>query len=74
LQEAILKESYERYVAGMPAGLRRHAELFLQGYTRQEMAERMGCAERTVDRKLALVRQYWQSIAEQCITRDVSAL
>lgn len=74
LHEAILKECYEKYVAGMPEGLRRFAELFLRGFTRQEIAERAGCAARTVDRKLVLVKAYWQSVARQCVTHDISAL
>lgn len=74
LQEAILKECYEKYVVDMPESLRRHAELFLQGCTRQEIAEKLGCADRTVDRKIALVKEYWHAIARQIITDDISAL
>lgn len=72
LQEAILKDCYQKYVGNIPENLRPIAELFLQGYTRAEMAEQMGCTERTIDRKLAIVRTYWQSIAEQCLTHDVA--
>jgi DNA-directed RNA polymerase specialized sigma24 family protein len=74
LQEAILKDCYQRYVGDMPENLRPYAELFLQGYTRQEIAGQMNCADRTVDRKIALVKVYWQSIAERCIDQDISAL
>lgn len=74
LEEAILKDCYQKYVGNMPENLRPCAELFLQGYTRQEIAARMGCADRTVDRKLALVRAFWQSIAQQCLTHDISEI
>ncbi len=72
LQEAILKDCYQRYVGAMPENLRPYAELFLQGYTRQEIAEQMNCADRTVDRKISLVKEYWRSIAYRCFTDDVS--
>lgn len=74
LQEAILKDCYQRYVGGIPENLRRFAELFLQGHARREIADQMGCTDRTVDRKLAIVRDYWQSIAEQCLTADIARM
>jgi RNA polymerase sigma factor (sigma-70 family) len=74
LEEAILNDCYRKYVGNIPDSLLRFAELFLQGYTRQEIAEQMGCADRTVDRKLALVRAHWQSIAEQCLTHDAAEI
>jgi DNA-directed RNA polymerase specialized sigma24 family protein len=74
LEEAILNDCYQKYVGNIPENLRPYAELFLQGYSRQEIASRIGCADRTVDRKLALVRAYWQSIAQQCLTHDVANL
>jgi RNA polymerase sigma factor (sigma-70 family) len=39
--------------------LRQVLDLRLEGYTRQEIAERLGCAERTVKRKLDLIREAW---------------
>jgi len=72
LQEVILKDCYQKYVTGMPDSLRNFAELFLQGYTRPEIAHQLGCAERTVDRKLALVKEYWLSVARRCILHDDS--
>ena len=39
--------------------LRQVLDLRLQGYTREEIAERLGCAERTVRRKLELIREAW---------------
>ena len=74
LQEAILKDCYQKYVATMPENLRAFAELFLQGYTRQQIAAALGCADRTVDRKLAILREYWQSIARRCLQDDIATL
>jgi DNA-directed RNA polymerase specialized sigma24 family protein len=74
LEEAILKDCYQKYVGDIPENLRPCAELFLQGYSRQEIAAQIGRADRTVDRKLVLLRQYWQSIAEQCLTHDISEI
>ena len=34
-------------------------DLRLEGYTREEIAERMGCAVATVKRKLDVIRQTW---------------
>jgi DNA-directed RNA polymerase specialized sigma24 family protein len=34
-------------------------DLRLEGYSREEIAERLGCAERTVTRKLNLIRRTW---------------
>jgi DNA-directed RNA polymerase specialized sigma24 family protein len=39
--------------------LRQVLDLRLQGYTREEIADRIGCAERTVRRKLDLIREAW---------------
>jgi DNA-directed RNA polymerase specialized sigma24 family protein len=39
--------------------LRQVLDLRLQGYTREEIARRLGCAERTVKRKLEVIREAW---------------
>ena len=39
--------------------LRRVLDLRLQGYTREEIAEQLGCAERSVRRKLGVIREAW---------------
>ena len=39
--------------------LRQMLDLRLQGCTREEIANRLGCAERTVRRKLELIRDAW---------------
>jgi DNA-directed RNA polymerase specialized sigma24 family protein len=74
LQEAILRDCYQKYVGELPEGLRRYAELFLQGHTRQEIARQIGCVDRTVDRKIMLLKQYWQNVAERCVSHTLSSL
>lgn len=44
--------------------LRQVLDLRLEGYTREEIAQRLGCAERTVKRKLDLIREAWLEAAE----------
>jgi DNA-directed RNA polymerase specialized sigma24 family protein len=39
--------------------LRQVLDLRLEGYTREEIAERLGCAERAVRRKLDVIREAW---------------
>jgi DNA-binding CsgD family transcriptional regulator len=39
--------------------LRQIAIWKLDGYTNQEIAERLGCALRTVQRKLERIQAYW---------------
>ena len=62
-QEAILRECYQKYVGGLPNQLRDFAEMHLAGLTNQEIANRLGCVERTVERKLALLRAQWETLA-----------
>jgi RNA polymerase sigma factor (sigma-70 family) len=44
--------------------LRRVALSKLEGYTNREIAERMGCVETTIERKLKSIRQLWSSSDE----------
>ncbi len=39
--------------------LRQVLDLRLEGYTREEIAQRLGCAERAVKRKLEVIREAW---------------
>lgn len=39
--------------------LQRIATMKLQGYTNEEIAGELGCAKRTVERKLAMIRRLW---------------
>jgi RNA polymerase sigma factor (sigma-70 family) len=62
-EEALLTDCYQHYVDALPENLREFARLCLAGLTHREMADRLGCTERTVDRKIALVLAKWQRLA-----------
>lgn len=65
-EEAILADSYRFFVEGLPAKLQAFAELYLAGCTHREIAERLECGLRTVERKVALILAKWQEMgAEQ---------
>ena len=44
-------------------GLRQTAQLKMEGYTNEEVAERLGCSLRSVARKLELIRRSWEDEA-----------
>ncbi len=46
---------------GDPESLKKIAMLRLQRYTNKEIAQKLGCVERTVDRKIGIIRQIWSS-------------
>jgi DNA-directed RNA polymerase specialized sigma24 family protein len=53
-------EEYRRLRAGLRTeALRRVLDLRLEGYTREEIAKRLGCADRAVRRKLDVIRETW---------------
>jgi RNA polymerase sigma factor (sigma-70 family) len=57
---AMVVEEYRRLRDRLVGeALRQVLDLRLQGYTREEIAERLGCAERTVRRKLERIRGAW---------------
>jgi DNA-directed RNA polymerase specialized sigma24 family protein len=61
---AQLAEEYQRRLEALgDASLRRVAELRLEGYGHDEIAERLGCARRTVARKLEMIRLAWEGDA-----------
>lgn len=54
-------EEYRRLLDLLPdEGLRQVAVWKLEGYTSAEMAERVGCVERTIERKLRVIRSLWE--------------
>ena len=57
---AMVVDEYRRLRDGLKSeALRQVLDLRLEGYTREEIAQRLGCAERTVKRKLDLIREAW---------------
>jgi RNA polymerase sigma factor (sigma-70 family) len=66
----LLEDCYQHYVAALPDHLRDFAELYLAGLTYQEIADRQGCTERTVDRKMALILGHWRRLAEASLSQD----
>jgi DNA-directed RNA polymerase specialized sigma24 family protein len=62
-EEAVLADCYQHYVSGLPDALRPVAELHLAGATNAEIADQLGVVQRTVERKLQLIRGRWQEMA-----------
>jgi RNA polymerase sigma factor (sigma-70 family) len=61
---AMVAEQSRRLFAALGAEeLRRIAALRMEGHTAEEIAERLGCARRTVTRRLQLIRQVWLDTA-----------
>jgi DNA-directed RNA polymerase specialized sigma24 family protein len=57
---AMVIEQYRRLRDGLGDDmLRQVLDLRLEGYDREEIAARLGCAVRTVTRKLVVIRQTW---------------
>jgi DNA-directed RNA polymerase specialized sigma24 family protein len=61
---AQVAEECGRRLGGLPdEALRTVATMKMEGYTNEEIADRLGCGERTITRKLAVIRKAW--IAEE---------
>jgi DNA-directed RNA polymerase specialized sigma24 family protein len=59
---AEIAEQCERLLAQLPTNeLRTVALLKMEGYTNRELATRLGKSVATVERKLALIRGYWEA-------------
>lgn len=57
---AMVAEEYRRLLDGLnDDGLRQVALDRMEGYTNDEIADRLGCARRTVARRLDLIRKIW---------------
>jgi hypothetical protein len=62
---AIVTEEYQRLIEQLGDDtLRQIALLKLEGYTNEEIAERLGCVVRTVERKLRFIRALWSQADE----------
>jgi DNA-directed RNA polymerase specialized sigma24 family protein len=58
---AMVAEEFERRLLSMgDETLRRIALLRLEGYSTEEIAAKLGCVARTVERKLDVIRKTWQ--------------
>jgi DNA-directed RNA polymerase specialized sigma24 family protein len=53
--------SPEELCAGLPDDLRQVALWKLEGYSNEEIATRLGCVVRSVERKLAAIRATWDA-------------
>src|SRR5262249_2540681 len=63
---AQLAEEYERLLATLPdAELRSVAQWKLEGYTNEEIAGKLDCALRSVERKLKVIRTLWDHATDQ---------
>ena len=67
-EEAILQETYQHYLAELPDSLQPFAELYLAGYTQDEIAGAMDCVDRTVRRKLGRLLDIWRKMAAKHVT------
>jgi RNA polymerase sigma factor (sigma-70 family) len=72
-EQLLLDDCYQHYVSRLPEHLRTYAELYLAGLTYREIADQLGCTERTVDRKMALLFAHWQRLATQSMDEDAAA-
>lgn len=55
-------EEYENLLARLPDDdLRQVAQWKMEGFTNEEIATKHGCAPRTIERRLSLIRSHWDS-------------
>ncbi|MDV6028663.1 MAG: RNA polymerase subunit sigma-70 [Phycisphaera sp. RhM] len=59
---ATVTEEFNELMQQLPdQTYRRIAQLKMEGYTNLEISDQLGCVERTVERKLKLIRNVWDS-------------
>jgi RNA polymerase sigma factor (sigma-70 family) len=64
-EAAALNEALERRLQDLPEpDLRQVALMKLEGYTNHEIAKALRCGERSVERKLNLIRKRWEAAME----------
>jgi DNA-directed RNA polymerase specialized sigma24 family protein len=64
-EAAALNEALERRLRDLrEPELRQVAIMSLEGYTNREMAAALRCSERSVERKLSLIRKRWEATIE----------
>ena len=56
---AAVNEKCQQLMSALPDDLRQVAQMKLEGYTHREIAEKLGRVERTVERKLEVIRRTW---------------
>ena len=74
LESVILEDCYQYYIALLPKSLKPIAELHLAGLTNIEIAIRLDCVERTVVRKLALMREEWEAAANENMNENIDSI
>ncbi|HUG68923.1 MAG TPA: sigma-70 family RNA polymerase sigma factor [Pirellulaceae bacterium] len=65
IDEVMLADTYDHFLAALPDQLRPFSELYLAGYTHQEIADQLGCVSRTSERKVALAIEHWRQLAQR---------
>jgi RNA polymerase sigma factor (sigma-70 family) len=64
-EAAALNEALERRLQDLPEpDLRQVALMRLEGYTNREIAQALRCGERSVERKLNLIRRRWEAASD----------
>ena len=57
---AIVAENCQRLLARLEPQLQEIAQMKLDGYSNAEVAQKLGCGVRTVERRLELIRRIWE--------------
>ncbi len=66
---AAIKDLYSHYVNALPEDLRDIAEQYLANCPTREIAQRRGCAVRTIERKIEITLREWQKMANDSVSR-----